>query len=300
MIYLLIGLMAFIWGFSFIGTKVLLVDLMPIEILAARWTIALITFLLLIAFKVIKVDFKGKPVKYLLLVATIQPCAYALCETYGVMLTTASESSLFTALIPVMVIVEGVLFLHQKVNKTVLFAVILSFAGVVTSVVFAPDFSTGSKFTGYLLLVLTVIVGGAYTHASSTASKYFKPLEITFALAFEGCIFFNMLSLVQGNGLKPFVFCFGSMEAFLAIMFLGVGCSCIAYLICTYSLSKLNPTIASTVQTNAITIIGVFAGILVGGDDWGWYTIVGMAMTMTGIFITTREGNKQLKAAENN
>ena len=296
MVYLLIGLMALIWGFSFIGTKVLLVEMMPLEILAVRWTIALITFLILIALGIVKVDFKGKPLKYLVLVATIQPCLYALCETYGVMLTTASESSLFTALIPVMVIVEGALFLHQKVNKTVLFAVILSFAGVMTSVVFAPDFSTGSKFTGYLILILTVIVGGAYSHASSRASKHFKPLEITFSLAFEGCIFFNVLSLIQGNGIRPYVYCFSSMDAFLAVMFLGLGCSCIAYLICTYSISKLSPTVASTIQTNAITVIGVFAGILVGGDSWGWYTIVGMAMTMAGIFITTREGDRQLKA----
>ena len=45
-------------------------------------------------------------------------------------------------------------------------------------------------------------------------------------------------------------------------------------------------------------MVGVFAGILIGGETWGWYTVVGLFLTVTGIFISSLEGNKKEKVQE--
>ena len=298
MLYLLLGLLSLLWGLSFLGTKVLLDVLAPMEVLAARWLIALITFIILIGCKVIKIDYKGKPIKYLIIGAAIQPCIYATLETWGVNLTTSSESSIFIAVIPLMVVLEGIIFLKQRVSRKVVFAICLSFTGVLTCIVFAPGFSTGSKVAGYFVLLATVISGAAYTLFSNRISKYFTSMEITFALAIGGALFFNVISLLEGNGLHPYRMLFQDLSTAAALLFLGIGCSCVAYMIFNYSLARLSAAIAASLQTNSITVVGVFAGILIGGDPWGWYTVVGLFLTVTGIFISSLEGNKKEKVQE--
>ena len=64
------------------------------ELLALRWTVSALLFLILIALRVVKVSYKGKNVKLVLLVGVLQPCIYAIFETLGIKYTTTSELSL--------------------------------------------------------------------------------------------------------------------------------------------------------------------------------------------------------------
>ena len=93
-IYTLCTVTAVLWGMSFLWTKVALDALEVVELLAVRWTLAAALFAVLIICKVIKVDFKGKSRKFLLIGAFVQPCLYALLETWGVDFTTSSVSSI--------------------------------------------------------------------------------------------------------------------------------------------------------------------------------------------------------------
>ena len=101
-LYGMIPVCSLCWGFSFLGTKVALVELEPIQLLAMRWTVGALIFLLLGMFKVINLDFRGRPMKWLLLTGLLQPCIYSPFETVGVDLTTASESAILIATIPLM------------------------------------------------------------------------------------------------------------------------------------------------------------------------------------------------------
>ena len=74
-----------------------------------------------------------------------------------------------------------------------------------------------------------------------------------------------------------------------SLIYLGVGCSFGAYLIFNYTLSRLRADLATCIQTNSITVVGVAAGIIWGGDSRGWYTVVGMLMTIAGIIIASRD-----------
>ena len=104
-----------------------------------------------------------------------------------------------------------------------------------------------------------------------------------------GGVFFNLLSLLQGNGLHPYRVFFAGGTSTWALLYLGIGCSFTAYLIFNYILSRLKAELASCIQTNSITAVGVAAGIIWGGDSWGWYTVAGMLMTIAGIIIASRD-----------
>ena len=299
MIYLLLVILALLWGLSFLGTQVLLEVLAPMEILAVRWFLAFLVFSVLIVLKIIKVNYRGKPLKILLLLTVLQPCLYSILETWGVKLTTSSESSIFIALVPLMVVIENWLIFKQKSSRKVAGAILLSFAGVMVCVVFGPDFSVGSKMLGYLVLIGAVVSGGAYTVCAKRYMAEFSPMEVTYGLTIAGALVFNVLSLLEGNGFRGYQMLFTDWETGAALLYLGVGCSCVAYMIFNYSISRLKVAVAATIQTNAITVVGVLAGIVLGGEPWGWYTIVGMTMTITGIVISSQDEKKSPQLQEN-
>ena len=285
-------LLSLLWGLSFLGTKTLLVTLAPLEIMAVRWTLAFLTFSLLTIIKVIRIDYRGKPLGPLLLAVLLQPCAYAILETWGIALTTSSESSIFIAMIPLVIVLEEWLICRKIPSPKILMAMAISFSGVLISVLFSPSFSVGSKILGYLLLIGAVVVGALYnTVFSQKFGSLYTPVEITYAMSISGTVFFNMLSLWQGNGIHGYAIVLSDFSSTLAAIFLGVGCSCAAYLIHNYNLSRMKATVVSNIQTNAITVVGVVSGILLGGDDWGWYTLVGLVMAVVGIWISLEENH---------
>lgn len=283
----LIAICALLWGLSFFGTKVALTYMDTMQVLCLRWIIAAIIFALLAAFKVIKINFKGKPVKFIMLLGLVQPCIYSVFETTGIDLTTTSESSIMIATIPLMVLVLGRVVLKRKFSRRTVFAIVMAFVGVFICIAFAPNFSLGGKGLGYLALFGAVTTGATYNHMSNKAADNFSPLEITFMMAIAGGVVFNILNFTMGYGVTAYKMMFGNLECFIAILFLGVGCSCICYIIYNLALGKLPTAIASNMVANSTTAVGVLSGVIFAGDPFGWYTIVGLGLTLAGIWITS-------------
>ncbi len=289
--------LALLWGLSFFGTKVALVKLEPIEVLAVRWLMSLLLFGGLVLTGTVKLNYKGKPLKLLALAAFLQPCIYAFFEAWGIDLTTASESSIFIAVIPLMVVVEGALAFKEKIPPKVIAGILVGFSGVVICVALSPAFDLGEvsfkgKLLGYGALLIAILVGAAYTLLSHRLSQSFTAFEVTFAVALEGALFFNAISFAQGYGLHPYKVFISGGSTTVSLIYLGVGCSFLAYLIFNFTLSRISAAMATCIQTNLITAVGVLAGILWGGDLWGWYTVVGLIFIISGILISA-VGNRE-------
>ena len=288
-LYGMIPVCSLCWGFSFLGTKVALVQLEPMQLLAMRWTIAALIFLTLGLFKVINLNFRGRPMKWVLLTGLLQPCIYSPFETWGVDLTTASESAILIATIPLMVLLIGELLFHKKPTNLTKLSIVMAFVGVVICIAFAPGFSLGGKWRGFLLLGGAILAGGFYSYASNLASEDYNAIEITATIAIMGCICFNAISFAMGYGISGWQACFVDGKLFLSVLFLGTCCSCLCYLIFNYVLGKLPPAIASNLVANGTTAVGVLAGCMMAGDPFGWYTIVGLALTITGIVLSSTQ-----------
>lgn len=300
-IWLLLAMVATLWGLSFFASTSALHYVGPFELLSVRWTIAALIFLTLIGLRVVKVDFKSKfniknrATRYLLLLVTFQPCLYATFEILGIKHTTTSESSIIIALIPIVVIVLSRLLYKEKYSLKVKLATATAFLGLVITTLFAPSFSFGGGGIGYLYLFLAITMGGCYNLAVRETSKSYSVVEMSTAMTVVGMVFFNAISLGQGNGLHPWETLLKEGNFTLAALYLGVGCSFLAYMTSTYILTKLPPGIASCLQANGVTVVGALSGILIAGDTYGWYTFVGMALICIGIAVVSLEGNKDLK-----
>lgn len=293
-VWVLLALVAFLWGISFLAIKIALDYCEPMELLAVRWPIAALIFIVLIATGVLKVNLKGKPIWKLGLLALIQPCLYAIFEILGVKYTTTSEASVFLSLVPVMIIILSAIFLKEHYSKKIKMAVFIALLGVVIITVFGPDFSLSGDNRGYLFLLFTITSGASYNLIVKQLDKEFSSIEMSLAMCVSGAICFNIISLIQGNGIHPYTLLFTDINFAIPTLFLGIGCSFLAYWMFNYCLTKIPTGICVCVQVNGVTLVGVIAGILVCHDPFGWYTVVGMILLTFGIAVASLEGNKDL------
>lgn len=290
----LVALTSAFWGLSFTASNLLLKTMDPIMILQVRWTIASLIFGGMIAAGKLRFNLKKKGVKFLFLSAFLEPCCYSIFETYGLCLTSPSVSSIFIATIPCMSLIQGVLFFHGKAELKKIIAIALAFLGVAAATVLAPGFQAGGRISGYLLMIGAVFTGGLYSHASSAASADYKPAAVTAMMAFEGMIWFHAIGFLKGDGLQAWTIAFSTPKNALAVLFLGICCSAVCYLAYNGLLAYLEPSAVNNLSGSTTTIVGVGAGIVLAGDSWGLYTIAGLALTLAGVWLTSRDlGNSR-------
>ena len=62
--YVLIVFSSIFFGLTFLGAKIALTELDVFQVLACRWTVALVLYLVLLAVGVVKIKLRGKDIKW--------------------------------------------------------------------------------------------------------------------------------------------------------------------------------------------------------------------------------------------
>jgi drug/metabolite transporter (DMT)-like permease len=99
---------------------------------------------------------------------------------------------------------------------------------------------------------------------------------------------FQIVNLIMGNGFSCYVRLLGDPAPCIAILMLGIFCSCVCYILLNVGLSKLHPAVAVNVSASVSTSVGVLSGVIAAGDPFGWYVVVGLAMTLIGVALSSR------------
>ncbi|MBQ1489933.1 MAG: DMT family transporter [Eubacterium sp.] len=286
--YILIVTTALFWGLSFVAMNALLDWLEPAQILAGRWTLAAACFAVILLVKRHRIEFRGKSIRFLLLTGLAEPVLEAFCETNSLRYVSPSICSIFIATVPCVALIIGMLVFHKKTNQKGIFSIIIAFSGVLVCTMFSPDFAAGGSFQGYLLLICAVTFAAVYGFFSNRASEGFSTLEITAVMAFEGCVSFNLIALLTGHGLDTYVMIVTNPQVLVPVALLGIFCSCVCYACCNQVMKTMNIALANNMISCLVTVVGVIAGITIAGDPAGWYTAVGLALTLTGVWLSSR------------
>ena len=283
----LITMVSLGWGFSFLFLGILLEVMAPAQMLAVRWTFTALEFLVLILIGKVRIHLKGKNLIVLLLPGLCEPCAYCILEAYGIKMTSISVSAIFVATIPCMTLVLGILFFHKKGDRRMLTGIILAFLGVFISTLFSPNFSLGGTRIGMICMLLAVIACSLYSLTSNRASTEFDATTITAVMAFEGAVMFDIILFCQGYGLDTFLLPFSDMKILINLLMLTVFCAYASYICYNRLMGCVEPALGNNIVSSISTIIGVVSGILIMGDSWGWYTIIGALITLVGVWMSS-------------
>lgn len=276
-----------IFGFSFMFSKEALAITTPLVLLAVRFTVAFLILNLLVLTGKFKINFRGKPIKWLLLLGILQPVAYFLCETFGVNLLSTFFVGVIVSLVPVVSLVFGSLILHEHVSGFQVFCVLGSVAGVFLTTL---NQESGSfNWTGFLLIFGAVCAAGLFNVFSRRMSSMFTAFERTYLMFAVGCVTFIGIALLQSRGnmqeiiLKPLY----NGNFWISILYLAAASSVGAFLMINYSVSHLNIARA-TIFANITTIISILAGVLILKESFSINQVIGSLIIIASVYGVNR------------
>lgn len=279
-----------IFGFSFMFSRLALTETTPFIMLMYRFIIAALALTAVSLWSRrthqtgwLRFAPKKRHAGKLLLLGLVQPVAYFLCESYGISLTNATVSGVIIALIPIMALAAGFLFMGERPSWQQVGFSLLSIAGVV---VMTLQQSAGGDVQplGVVLLVGAVVSGAAFNILSRKMSADCSALERTYVMMLIAAAVFTTLAVVEARGDAALLLAPLSSARFLAAMlYLPLLSSVLAFLCLNYAATIL-PVGKSTAFCNVTTVLSVFAGVVFLGEPINALSLAAAAVIILGVF----------------
>lgn len=281
-----------IFGLSYLFTKRALNLAEPFELLSFRFLTAFLIMSLFIILRIIKINYRYKPWKTLLLLGISQPMLYFIFETYGLKHSSSSQAGLMLALIPIFVSILGVYFLREIPSRKQLFFILLSVLGVIYIVLMNKSNSGSTSLIGTVMLIFAVLSSAAFNILSRKLRKDFSPFELTYFMMALGAICFNLISVllhVKQNKLGNYFDVLYNKDFIISIVYLGIFSSILAFFLLNYTLSKIEAS-KSSVFANLSTIVSIIAGVVFLNESFKLYHAIGASMILLGVWGTSYFG----------
>lgn len=276
-----------IFGLSYLFSKMALGVAEPFILLCVRFTVTLVILNLLVLFRVLKLNLRGKKLLGPILLGLLQPVLYFVLENYGLKFTTTSFTGIISSVSPIFTAILGVFMLREKPNLKQWFCIGVSILGVL--LVSLGSSGGENTWLGCVCLLGAYFSGSFYAILVRKLSKQFSAFELTYIMFTVGFIFFAVLAFAQyGGETVPMVTAALTEWKFLvSCLYLGGVASVGAYMLANYSLSRL-PVTRATIFGSFSTVVSVLSGVLLMGDPFGWVSAAAFVMILLGVWGVNR------------
>lgn len=283
----------FIWGMTFISTKVLLKGFTPVEILVLRF---LLGYAALWVMFPRRLRFSG--LRRELLFAGAGLCGltlYYLFENIALTYTLASNVGVIVSVSPFFT----ALLAHFTLDGEKLHArFFVGFAAAIAGI-FLIDFNGSFVLRlnplGDFLALLAAMIWAVY----SVLMKKISLLGLPTIGCTRRIFFYGLVFMAPAVWVSPFRFSAGSLfnpVMLLNLLFLGVGASAMCFVTWNWSVGVLG-AVKTSVYIYLIPIITIAASVLLLGEQLTWVALLGAALTMAGLFLSEKIRLPRLKSA---
>ena len=275
---------AIIWGLSFLSIKVAVTVVPPMSLGLARFVIASI---LLMLYFVARHSLPRLALRDLPLMAgsgLIGVTLYFAGENNGIILLSASESSIIIGTIPVLTVLADRLFMRGKLGTMQYAGVFMSALGV--SLMVVESLKISAQPLGYLYMGIAVLSWVAYAFATKPLLAKYTQTEVTFWQGLFGTLGFLPFALLERMDwarLTPLIV--------MNVLYLAVFCSALGYLFYIISMAVLGAGVAS-VFINLIPVVSVVASFFILGERLSPMQLGGAAVAVVGVYLTTMRARK--------
>ena len=278
-----------LYGLSYLFTKQTAETASPLALLGWRFVVALAAMSLCVALGFIPVRLKGRQLGPLLRVALFCPCLYFIGETVGIRETTVTESGVFLACVPALSLLASTVILKKKPTKRQIIGILVTFLGVMTTVV-AVGLSSSLSPVGYAALMLAVVAYALYSVFVDLAADY-TGAEITYVMLCSGAAFYGLLALGEAaahGALSELLTLPARSGTFrTAVLYQGIGCSVAAFFLSNAAIAKIGVNKTSSF-IGVSTIVSILAGALALGEPLSVGQIVGAAVIVAGVYTANK------------
>ncbi len=287
--YIALGIVSFFWGTTYIAARVGAQEIPGLFISGLRQFISgavLVSYFLLKGYKI--------PNKEILKKISVQSI-FLLCIANG-LLTWSVEyisgglAAIIAALVPLFIALFTVwLSKCAKISRLMLIGLIVGFAGVLT---IFYDYLGQMKSSSFVLgVVLAVLSTLSWSFGTVYTSKERPPINILFNVGLQMLIAGVLVLIICGVTGKYVNMADVGQNAWLALIYLIVFGSLIAYSAYVFMISKLPPTRVS-VYAYINPVVAVLIGWLLLSEKMNAQMVVGTLITLGGVYIVNREFKK--------
>ncbi len=277
----------FVWGVSFVSTKVVLTELPPVSIAFFRQIVALVPLLVLTRVTGESLRVPKREILTFFVATLFGIVLYFVFENNGLQFTTASNASMLVAAIPVFALLTESIAERRRLPFLTLALVLVSIGGVYL-VLFErglPDLSS-KTFLGNMLVFCAMVSWIIYTFMSRRLGKKYNSLKMTTVQSFCSLpLYLPFLAGEVGAWHVP------STTALLHLAFLGVFCSAGAYVAYLYGLQKLGPILPSAFL-NLIPVVTILTGMVLLHEMPSWSQLIGASLIIGSLTVLTVRGAK--------
>ncbi|MDN4100369.1 DMT family transporter [Bacillus cereus] len=284
----------FLWSTSFVATKIAYNSFTPLTLGAIRFLIA--TIILGTIMKTTKQDTKKPSLKdlgYISLSGLLGITIFYSMENIGVNLTTASNAALIVASYPAITVLFDFLFNRKGITLIKGLGIALAVIGVYQITYHSPNQGGSQQFFGSIILILAGVAFTFYTFTTSKSVAKYSLITVSFYQTLAGTLAFIPLSIIERSSWK-----IPTIDSVIIVLYLGIFCSVIAFLLYNYGLRKISSG-SAVALLNLVPVFGVIFSVLFLNEVIGIHHIFGGFIVIVGVFLSALETNQKQLGGEN-
>ena len=272
-----------LWGSSFVAIKFAYTTYPPLTLAVARFVVASLILGTLTLLPQNRVRLQKKDIFTVAICGLTGIMLYAVLQNIAMQWTSASSATLIIASYPIITLLMESLIYKKKLSAIKIVAILIAIVGVVILSNVKSESRVEGELLGIILLIIAGVAWAVYNFMMKRVVNQYPPITLLFYITLFGTIFLLPLALLErGQWQQPTLVSFGNM------MFLGVFCSVVAYLLYNRGLKTMAPS-TITSMLNLMPIIGVFFSWLLLGEQVTLRKFVGGAIVILGVMLSVRK-----------
>jgi drug/metabolite transporter (DMT)-like permease len=225
---------------------------------------------------------KKKDRKLFLFLAVFEPVLYYIGESNGLMFVTPTVGSIIIATIPVFTPFVLYLYYSEKMDRSNLFGIVISFIGVML-VIFDDNYQLSASGKGIAFMFFAVMSALGYTVIiKRLTQKYNSYTIVAMQTSIGAILYLPIFLLTDFSALNQITY---TWELFSYIAVLAVFATTIAYIIFSSGIREIGATKA-TIFANLIPVLTALMAVLSGMELMPMRKLLGVLIVIAGVFLS--------------
>ena len=210
----------------------------------------------------------------------------------GLTMTSSTKTSIAASLEPVFTIILAIFFLKELLQRKTVVATIISIVGALVLMLgdkspaqLMAELSGSGEFLGDIMVVVSIFLAAVYSILMKPVAQRLGAIRATSLSFFIGALLLSPIVYLEVSQIWPIIF---TRESLIAIMFLGVICNAVAFVLWNIILKYTDAGVMA-VTLYAQPIGGVITGWIWLGESLSLTGFVGAALIFAGIWLLPKE-----------
>ncbi len=252
----------------------------PVTVLFLRFTTATIIMAAILIIRKIPLP-KGRTIFQLMLMGGVGYVGQSMCYFTALTLADASLVALLLYLYPILVTILSFIFLHERVSKAKIIALVMALAGSALTI----GFSGEGKAGGIILGISAAVIYSIYIVSGSKVMEKVQALPASTIIIFSAAVVYSGVVVVRGVVFPT------TTGGWLAVFGVAVIGTVIAIGTFLAGMERIGPMNASTISTLEPAVTVILAGLLLG-EELSFTKIIGGVLILAAVILLTRADKK--------